>query len=87
MSTAQEGDNIADIQKVLRQKVIESTDIYHRKRFSRPVTAKGNFLETVKSKLPQNEIIDPSIFEKFFTNVDQDALLQQYQLEHNPQPS
>ena len=85
MSTAQEGDNLAEIQKVLRQKVIQSTDIYHRKRFSRPATSKGNFLETVKSKLPQTEIIDPSIFEKFFTNVDQDSLLQQYQLEHKSQ--
>lgn len=82
MSTAQEGDNLPQIQKILRQKVIESTAIYHNKRFSRPPTSKGNFLETVKSKLPQLEIIDPSIFDKFFTDIDQDALLHQYQAEH-----
>jgi len=82
MSTAHEHEHLESIRKVLRQKVIQSTEHYHKKRFSREPTSKGNFISTIQDQTPSLEIIDPSIFEKFFKETDHDSLLNDYQRDH-----
>ena len=82
MSTAHEHEPLDTIRKLLRQKVITSTEHYHAKRFSRPPTTKANYIKTIQDQTPSLEILDPSLLGKFFSETNHDDLLKSYHLDH-----
>ena len=82
MSTAHEHEPLQKVKELLRQKVITSTQHYHKKRMSRPFTTKADYFSAIQDQTPSLELVDPTIFDKFFKTVDHDSLLQSYQKDH-----
>ena len=82
MSTAHEHEPLPKVKELLRQKVLTSTQHYHKKRMSRPITTKADYFSAIQDQTPSLELVDPTIFEKFFKDVDHDSLLKSYQKDH-----